>query len=103
MPDLPKVHRPKWADAAKAASARERVRRNQGKRCYKTNNATWRKMRKIVLAEEPLCRECGKQGRVTPGNQIDHIDGNSWNNTRHNLQNLCLACHARKTNIEMKR
>ena len=103
MPDLPKVHRPKWADAAKAASARERVRRNQRNRTYATWDATWRKLRKIVLAEEPLCRKCQQQGRITAGNQVDHIDGNAYNNARNNLQVLCLPCHARKTNSEMKR
>jgi 5-methylcytosine-specific restriction endonuclease McrA len=103
MPSLPKVHRPAWADKAKAASARERVKRNQGKRQYTTWDATWRKMRKIVLAEEPLCRECMKQGRITAGNQVDHMDGNSHNNARINLQVLCVPCHARKTSSEMKR
>ena len=29
--------------------------------------------------------------------EIDHIDGQYWNNTRENLQFLCPNCHAQKT------
>ena len=51
----------------------------------------------MVLAEEPLCRECAKQGRTVPATEVDHIDGNVWNMSRENLQPLCLECHSRKT------
>lgn len=31
--------------------------------------------------------------------QLDHIDGNCYNNTLENSQELCLACHAYKSKI----
>lgn len=31
---------------------------------------------------------------------VDHIDGNPFNNSESNLQTLCKCCHAYKTNIE---
>jgi len=57
-------------------------------------------LRKMVLAEEPLCRECLKENKLTPATEMDHIDGNAWNLERGNLQGLCKGCHTRKTNRE---
>jgi hypothetical protein len=42
------------------------------------------------LRDEGRCRACGK-----PGNEIDHVRGNS--NDLGNLQLLCSECHIRKT------
>lgn len=60
----------------------------------------WRKLRKIQLSREPLCRECAKQGRTTPATVADHIipirqGGEIWD--LDNIQSLCHACHQRKT------
>ena len=103
MPDLPRVHRPAWADTLKRQSDNERAYRNQAKRQYKTNSTTWRRLRRWVLDREPLCRDCRKKGRITPATEVDHIDGDSWNNDRTNLQGLCKPCHTKKTNKEMQR
>ena len=95
MPQLPPVHN---ARKTKVLSDVDRARRNQAKRCYATNHPTWRRLRAWVLAREPLCRECRRKGRVTQGTEVDHIDGDSFNNARENLQGLCKPCHTRKTN-----
>ncbi|MGK2927932.1 MAG: HNH endonuclease signature motif containing protein [Lysobacterales bacterium] len=97
MPNLPKVHRPKWMDQAKRRADNERAKRNQRKRCYSTGHPTWRKLRAYVLAREPLCRECRKEGRTTPATVVDHIDGDSFNNATTNLQPLCAKHHGRLT------
>ena len=60
-------------------------------------DANHRRLRKIVLAEEPLCRHCLEKGITTASNEMDHIDGNSRNLKRSNLQGLCKPCHSRKT------
>ena len=52
-----------------------------------------RKLRLIVLREEPICRVCGKE----PATDMDHIDGDVNNVARSNLQGLCKLCHGRKT------
>ena len=54
----------------------------------------------MVLAEEPLCRECREHGKVTPAKQVHHIDGDSRNNVRENLEPLCASCHSRRTGKE---
>jgi len=60
-------------------------------------DARWRRIRKMVLAEEPLCRECLKHGIVKPATDVHHIDGNPKNNKRENLEPLCHECHSRHT------
>jgi 5-methylcytosine-specific restriction protein A len=51
----------------------------------------------MVLAEEPLCRECAKENQVTAATDVDHIDGNVTNTNRENLQPLCSFHHKQKT------
>jgi hypothetical protein len=57
----------------------------------------WQKLRKVVLADEPLCRFCYEQGRIVAAEEVDHIDGDSFNNDRDNLRPLCRACHLQRT------
>jgi len=68
------------------------TRPSAAKRGYGRN---WRRLRRLILAEEPLCRDCG--GAAT---EVDHIDGDGTNMARENLQALCHACHSRKTTRE---
>ena len=62
-------------------------------RTYATNATTWRKLRALVLAHQPLCA-CGC---LMPADTVDHIDGNATNNAMANLQAMTAACHSRKT------
>ena len=55
----------------------------------------WRRLRKMVLAEEPFCMVC----KNNPSEEVDHIipkcdDGG---NDRENLQGICRECHQKKT------
>lgn len=75
----------------------KRYDRQRGTAAQRGYNARWRRIRALVLAEEPLCRECARQGKVVPARQVDHIDGNVENMVRENLQPLCDSCHSRKT------
>ncbi|WP_428222000.1 HNH endonuclease signature motif containing protein [Gaoshiqia sediminis] len=54
-------------------------------------------MRKLVLANSPLCKLCGK-----PATVVDHINPITLNNLSQffeytNLQSLCNRCHRIKT------
>ena len=86
MPDLVKILAPKKIAALKKD------------RRYKTNSTTWRKLRSAQLIRQPLCEDCSKEGRVTPANTVDHINGNTYNNSYTNLRSLCVRCHTIKTN-----
>lgn len=62
-------------------------------------------MREVVLREEPLCRLCKAQGRVTASVIADHIKPLSEGGTgdRENYQGCCAACHKAKTAREAER
>ena len=77
-----------------------RTKRNDAKRGTSTQRGYGvghRKIRAIVMKEEPLCRHCKAKGIRTPGTEMDHIDGNPHNIDRDNLQMLCKSCHSKKT------
>lgn len=56
--------------------------------------ATWRKLRLLILREEPLCRHCG-----AAATDVDHVIPLAAGGThaRENLSPLCHSCHSRKT------
>lgn len=62
-------------------------------------------MRDIVLREEPLCRVCQSEGRVTAATIADHIKPLAEGGTgdRDNMQPICRPCHHFKTAAESKR
>ena len=64
------------------------------------DGAAWRRLRAAVLANEPLCRACQAMGRTTPATDVDHINNESTDNRRENLQPLCASCHSRKTQAD---
>jgi 5-methylcytosine-specific restriction enzyme A len=68
-------------------------------------DSTWRALSKQVRMEEPLCRHCLRDGRVTAAVCVDHIVPISiapdLRLFRINLQALCASCHTRKTRAEM--
>lgn len=69
----------------------------QDKRALPTNSARWRRLRQKVLRREPLCRECRREGRLTPATVVDHDNGDPNDNRLDNLVSLCPSHHARKT------
>ena len=66
--------------------------------------ARWRKLRQILLSENPICKKCG----IRPANEVDHIrprdplaDDDPYDTN--NLQCLCHQCHSAKTMQECRR
>ena len=51
-----------------------------------------------VLAEEPFCKICQREGRVTRSTLPDHIIplGRGGTGARSNLQGSCVSCNNRK-------
>lgn len=65
----------------------------------------WRKVRKVILAGEPLCRQCELEGRVTIATDVDHIVELSKGGEKcdpANLRPLCRACHRRRHAAEVR-
>lgn len=96
MPKSPPIHRPPgWQPPAE----RDKARGSAHARGY---GRAWERLRAAVLAEEPLCRECAKAGRVTAAEDVDHIVPRARGGTddRANLQPLCAPCHSTKTATE---
>ena len=65
------------------------------------NTTQWRKLRMIILNDEPMCRECKRKAASV----IDHIKpirlgGDFW--SMKNLQPLCTGCHNSKSGKESK-
>lgn len=61
------------------------------------NGAAWRRLREVVLADQPLCVHCTQRGLIAPATDVDHIDNDPSNNELENLVGLCRSCHSRKT------
>ena len=63
----------------------------------------WRKIRKVVLNREPICRHCLKEGKITVANTVDHIN-HKWETWEDFLkgpfQPLCGKHHNLKTASE---
>ena len=56
----------------------------------------WRRIRLVILHEQPFCRLCGK-----PATDVDHIKPHRGDtelfHDEKNLQTLCKSCHSLKT------
>jgi hypothetical protein len=99
MPSPIKRHKPATlnANGTLRPQANRTGRDADPRRLLPLKSAVWQRLRIVVLADEPLCRACRRQGRVVPATDVDHDDGNPGNNDRDNLVALCHSCHSRKT------
>jgi 5-methylcytosine-specific restriction endonuclease McrA len=65
----------------------------------------WDSMRRAILIRDNFqCRQCGRLCGGKGEAHVDHIipKKKSGSNAEQNLQTLCVSCHAKKTNREMK-
>lgn len=69
----------------------------QSGRGLNTNSARWKAIRAQVLSEQPLCPMCQKLGKIVAATEVDHINEDSRDQRRENLQGLCHQHHAAKT------
>ncbi|HWX48139.1 MAG TPA: HNH endonuclease signature motif containing protein [Roseomonas sp.] len=103
MPSRPPIHRP--AHQASPIEAKRQHRAvfdaQRGSASSRGYDRQWRRLRDVVLAEEPLCRFCLELGRLTPAREVDHIEPIARRPdlrlVRTNLRPLCTPCHSRRT------
>ena len=79
--------------------AQDQLRGSAASRGY---NAAWRRLRLRILADEPLCRFCAEEGKVTTAVDVDHIQAfTSMDDPRRldpsNLRPLCRSHHSART------
>lgn len=74
----------------------DRARGTAAERGY---GSDWRRLRRVVLAEQPLCLLCEEEGRVGASTCVDHIRPRAAGGTddRSNLRGLCEKHHHSKT------
>lgn len=72
--------------------------RQEDKNFYSSKE--WLEIRAIVLAEQPLCQDCLRQGMITPAKAVHHISERKSRPDlaldKANLEPCCSACHNRK-------
>lgn len=98
MPNRIRQHRPTPGTPTKQLTLKDKQRANG--RTLALDGAAWRKLRAVVLAEQPLCPDCHAAGVLRLALDVDHADGDPTNNDRSNLIGRCRPCHSRKTRIE---
>lgn len=101
MPTRPPCLRQRKVSAGRTASNWDKRKTRQQRGYGREHDA----MRKRVLAEEPLCRECSKSGLVEATTVADHIKPKAEGGTddRDNYQGLCRPCSTAKTARESGR
>ncbi len=70
MPTRPPVHRPAYLPLP--SQTRRQYDTQRGSSTKRGYGRDWQKVRAAVLAEEPLCRVCMAQGRVTEAVEVHH-------------------------------
>ena len=78
-----------------------RLREKRESSSERTYDHRWQKLRKIVLARDPICVSC----KAAPSTEVDHITPrppaqHAADVTVEELQGLCKPCHSRKTRAE---
>lgn len=98
---IPRARRPVIRSLApKNAESYERSdERMENKRFYASTR--WRRLRALLLLDEPLCRDCRRMGRLTAAVEVHHVerrrDRPDLAFDPENLICLCKACHSRRT------
>lgn len=65
--------------------------------------SVWDKLRLRILARDKrLCQPCKRKGRITAGNEVDHVTPKAKGGTddEANLECICTECHKAKTTRE---
>lgn len=93
MPSLTRSYKPAHQRTERERQ-REVNRRRDPDKAKIYNTAAWRRVRRSVLLDQPIC---STPGCNKPASHVDHLDGDPTNWSRENLDGKCPGCHSRKT------
>ena len=99
MPHKPSTHRPPRLDRLGLREHRPR----RASAAVSGYDRRWERLARMFRRRHPLCADPfgihAAEGRVVPGEQVDHIVPRSAGGTDDwsDLQTLCASCHSRKT------
>ncbi len=88
------------ARCPKHTKQREAARRATDPSQALYNGPRWRAHRLAWLQSHPLCAECERGGRITPGTVCDHLEPHKGDLAKFwagPFQSLCASCHGKKT------
>ena len=86
-----------------AKAKQRRYDEQRGTAAQRGYGARWRRLRKMVLARQPLCADPfgvhREHGETVPATEVDHIvaKDQGGDDSMDNLQGLCKSCHSEKT------
>ena len=99
MPIIPKAKRPGWIPE----KDKSRWTKSDGGAFY--DSTQWRKIRRLVIADEPICIYCKADGIIQESQVVDHvipIELGGSQTDRNNLQGICTSHHNSKSSHEGK-
>lgn len=102
MPIIPKAKRSFFAQSNPPVK-KERWSKGENANIY--DSPRWRKLRPLVLEDEPFCKFCLEEKKIGNSEIVDHIipiemGGEIWD--RKNLQGICTSHHNTKSSYEGK-
>ena len=89
-----------------ATKINKRYNKQRGTSAQRGYGANWRKLRKMVLARNPICEDPfglhKEYSELIKANEVDHIipKKHGGESEMSNLQSLCKSCHSKKTAVE---
>lgn len=98
MANKPKVIKRSWVVERKPFE-----RENNNSEFY--NSWAWRKIRKVFISKNPLCKYCEQKGLIEVATVVDHIKPISLGGDKvneDNFQSLCESCHNKKSSNESR-
>lgn len=96
-PGCPKLTHSRYCDEHAKLAERNYRKYERDPQIDKRYGSEWRRIRARYVAEHPLCEQCQKDGRLTPTQEVHHIQPLSKGGTHDftNLMALCKPCHSR--------
>lgn len=98
-PGCPKLTEGQFCEEHQKLTDRNYEKYQRDPALKKRYGRSWKRIRDRYIAEHPLCEQCEKNGRITPAQEVHHIQPLSRGGTNEygNLMALCTSCHSEIT------